>query len=116
MSTEVSRDPLMTGGIENALAYRKREVTGTSLLAGTALMFDAATDKYIVADTAASSNTIGWAILGEDLATAGEALVYVGGSISNDKVICAGTTFTAMTDEAIDIFRMNGIEIKQETF
>lgn len=115
--TAIETKPLMRAGSCLPLAYATRTISVSAIRAeGTAMMYDGANEEYVEADitTAGSANTLGWSILGEDVAAdATSAKIYTSGVIDEEDVVVAGATLTAMNEEAKILFKMNGIDISQ---
>lgn len=96
--------------------------SGQGVLAkNTALMFDIATSKYIVADenaTPANTNHLGWCVLLEDIdATSADVATKAGttGGIDEDTLVFAGTELTAISESARVIFAMNNIFVNKRS-
>lgn len=113
----------------------KRSVTVTTgmgvLAAGTLLMIDPLTGKYIKADTntiayqvtdaptfSTLNNTISWVILLNAIdATSGDIVTDVGvsGEIAEGDIVFPGSTLTAINDVARAILQMNNIFVSKKS-
>lgn len=113
--TPIVRKPLYRAGHNADIEHKTVNVVAASILAaGTALMLDAATGNYVIAEIAVpgSGNLRGWSILLEEVAIGTfPAEILTAGVVDEEDVILEGAVLTTMTEDAKVVFNMNGIKI-----